>query len=170
MTRRALALAKISDFRVACGQNEASVFRDGIHLTYVKDGRTLFPPYCRDEWGMKIMTLTARSDRASRRTNLQADDLVAMSTNQLWTLHQELTAELCQKIAARKIKLEERLRRLDPAAGSLVGIRAYPRVLPKYRNPSNPLETWAGRGRQPRWVRAQLRSGKRLDDLRIQGV
>ncbi|MCK1655290.1 H-NS histone family protein [Bradyrhizobium sp. 149] len=38
--------------------------------------------------------------------------------------------------------------------------RAYPRVLPKYQNPDRPSETWAGRGKQPRWVTAQLKSGK----------
>jgi hypothetical protein len=31
-----------------------------------------------------------------------------------------------------------------------------------------PSETWAGRGKQPRWLTAQLRSGKLLDDFRIQ--
>ena len=28
-------------------------------------------------------------------------------------------------------------------------------------------ETWAGRGKQPRWPIAQLGSGKRIDDFRI---
>jgi DNA-binding protein H-NS len=94
-----------------------------------------------------------------------------MTTNQLWALHQELSADLCKKIAARKGELERRLRELNSAAGpeNLSGVgRAYPRVLPKYRDPSNPLDTWAGRGRQPRWLRVQLRSGKRLDDFRIE--
>ena len=38
--------------------------------------------------------------------------------------------------------------------------RPYPKVLPKHRNPKNPAETWSGRGKQPRWLTAQLRSGK----------
>jgi DNA-binding protein H-NS len=38
---------------------------------------------------------------------------------------------------------------------------------PKYRNPDQPSETWAGRGKQPRWLVAQLRSGKRIDDFKI---
>jgi DNA-binding protein H-NS len=41
-------------------------------------------------------------------------------------------------------------------------------VFPKYRNPAKPEETWAGRGKQPRWLTAQLRAGKNLDDFRIQ--
>ena len=38
--------------------------------------------------------------------------------------------------------------------------RPYPKVFPKYRNPKKPAETWSGRGKQPRWLTAQLRSGK----------
>jgi DNA-binding protein H-NS len=45
--------------------------------------------------------------------------------------------------------------------------RPYPAVVPKYRNPERPSETWAGRGKKPRWLAAQLKSGKRIDDFRI---
>jgi DNA-binding protein H-NS len=37
----------------------------------------------------------------------------------------------------------------------------------KYRNPDNPSETWAGRGRPPKWVQAALESGQSLEDLAI---
>ena len=40
-------------------------------------------------------------------------------------------------------------------------------VKPKYRNPANKIETWAGRGRQPLWVVAALKSGKKLDAFLI---
>ena len=40
-------------------------------------------------------------------------------------------------------------------------------VLPKYRNPENPRETWSGRGHRPRWLEAQLTIGKTLQDLEI---
>jgi DNA-binding protein H-NS len=40
-------------------------------------------------------------------------------------------------------------------------------VKPKYRNPADKAETWAGRGRQPRWVVDALKSGKKLDDFLI---
>ncbi len=45
--------------------------------------------------------------------------------------------------------------------------RPYPVVVPKYRNPEQPSETWAGRGKTPRWLTAQLNSGRRIDDFRI---
>lgn len=40
-------------------------------------------------------------------------------------------------------------------------------VEPKYANPSDPTQTWTGRGRKPRWVVEQLNAGKGLDDFAI---
>lgn len=41
------------------------------------------------------------------------------------------------------------------------------KVPPKYRNPANKTETWTGRGRQPKWVAAALKSGKKMEDLAV---
>jgi len=99
---------------------------------------------------------------------MNSQDLKSMNTEQLWELHESVTALLSAKITAEKALLEDRLRKL----GSLVvneekaQRRPYPRVLPKYRNPKGG-ETWAGRGKQPRWLTAQLKRGKKLDDFLI---
>jgi DNA-binding protein H-NS len=100
-------------------------------------------------------------------------DFESMSTDKLWALHEKITATLAKKITAEKTRLEKRLRQLkqvSSANGRSVGHarRPYPRVFPKYKNPERPSETWAGRGKQPRWLSAQLKSGKKLDDFRIQ--
>jgi DNA-binding protein H-NS len=42
-------------------------------------------------------------------------------------------------------------------------------VAPKYRNPENPEETWAGRGLKPRWLAAAIKGGKKLEDFQIGG-
>jgi DNA-binding protein H-NS len=41
------------------------------------------------------------------------------------------------------------------------------KVAPKYRNPQNPSETWAGRGQQPKWMATQIAAGKKLEDFLI---
>ena len=41
------------------------------------------------------------------------------------------------------------------------------KVAPKYRNPANASETWAGRGQPPRWLAAELKAGKKLEDYLI---
>jgi DNA-binding protein H-NS len=117
----------------------------------------------------------ARLDRAARSVlwgmNMKSDDLELMSLDELWALRMEINAALTRRISAEKRQLEQRLRQLG--SGAFEGNvrrerRPYPRVLPKYRNPDKPSETWAGRGKRPRWLTAKLRSGKKLDDFRIQ--
>jgi DNA-binding protein H-NS len=93
-----------------------------------------------------------------------------MSTDELWRLHEKIKAKLAAKVGAEKKAIENRLSLL---AGFRVEKnrkserRLYPTVLPKFVNPAEPSQTWAGRGKQPRWLTAQLRSGKRIDDFRI---
>lgn len=40
-------------------------------------------------------------------------------------------------------------------------------VEPRYRSKSNPEETWTGRGKQPRWLVAELEKGAKLEDFLI---
>jgi DNA-binding protein H-NS len=91
-------------------------------------------------------------------------ELGKMSIDDLWSLHVEVARLLQEKIQSEKIALEERLRILK---APIVARRPYPPVSPKYRNPDKPSETWSGRGKQPRWLVAQIRSGKRIDEFRI---
>ena len=91
-------------------------------------------------------------------------ELDRMSADALWSLHIEVSDLLQEKIQAEKLELEKRLKKL---AGPASGRRPYPVVDPKYRNPEDPSETWAGRGKQPRWLVKQLRSGKRIEEFRI---
>lgn len=41
------------------------------------------------------------------------------------------------------------------------------KVAPKYRNPAEPTETWSGRGKQPRWLTAQVKKGKKVEEFLI---
>jgi len=98
-------------------------------------------------------------------------NLRSMSVDELWSLSEQVAWVLAKKIRAEKAKLEDRLRRIGSASNSVTTParerRPYPKVLPKYRNPENRSETWAGRGKQPRWLVAQLRSGKKLEEFQI---
>jgi DNA-binding protein H-NS len=107
-------------------------------------------------------------------------DLEAMPLDDLWALHKKLSRFLSERMTAEKQQLEERLERLnrvDEAYGSAelkpIGVqrenrrRKYPRVLPKFQNPQAPFETWAGRGRQPRWLILALKEGGKIEDFEI---
>lgn len=109
-----------------------------------------------------------RSEDGPSATKMKDNSLKSMSMDELWELHEMVVAELAHKIAGERDRLEDRLRRLGAIDdGVRRERRPYPKVMPKYHNPKNHGETWAGRGKQPRWLTAQLRAGKRLSDFLI---
>ena len=136
-------------------------FKCGLHDQYLTDGLSApgFPtclpgPSAQDSDGV-----------------MNTAHFSSLSVDELWILHQEIAAKLTQKMLVQKAHLEERLRRIG-LANEVTRLnykrrRPYPPVRPKYRNPKNPAETWSGRGRQPRWLRPQLRSGRDLDEFLI---
>jgi DNA-binding protein H-NS len=95
----------------------------------------------------------------------------AMPLDDLWRLHEEVMAMLSSKIETQKRELERKLARLGLRLGGspdeLPQRRPYPKVTPKFQNPAQPLETWSGRGRQPRWVSKLIEAGKTIEDFRI---
>ena len=100
---------------------------------------------------------------------MKVADLKSMSVDKLWSLHEQVSAILASKIEEEKQRLDRQLRLIKHRGVSRSHERRpYPPVYPKFRNPTQPSETWAGRGKRPRWLRAQLRSGRKLDDFRIQ--
>jgi len=100
---------------------------------------------------------------------MNGDAFESMSLDELWKLHEQVTSTLARRIAEQKAELEERLRRLaiNDTIGADKPRRPYPKVLPKYQNPKNPTQKWSGRGKQPHWVRTQLKAGKKLEHFRI---
>jgi DNA-binding protein H-NS len=108
-------------------------------------------------------------------------NLKSMSIDKLWKLQAEVEAALSAKVVEERRDLEEKLSQLSHLSG-VGGARTYGRgpdrrglslrgrtVAPKYRNPENPSETWAGRGLKPRWLTAAMKSGKKLEDFAIGG-
>src|SRR6266481_8845195 len=84
----------------------------------------------------------------------------------------KIDAVFRSKVIEERRAVQDQLARLSRLATSglrLKGIRGGARgpVAPKYRNPDNPAETWAGRGLRPRWLTAAMKGGKTLDDFAI---
>jgi DNA-binding protein H-NS len=123
-------------------------------------------------FGPETRSSPAQEHHSMDHRNMKPHDLKSMSVDELWALHVEIGAVLTRRISAEKTQLERRLRQLQSSGASSASFqrerRPYPQVFPKYRNPANPSETWSGRGKQPRWLTGQLRSGKKLDDFRIE--
>ena len=106
-------------------------------------------------------------------------DLDGMSTDEMWQLHTEIGRLLSVRLTSEKRELEKRLARLRrdnemPRTEAVLVERSpprerrrYPRVLPKYRNPDEPSETWSGRGKQPRWLTKALKTGHTIEEFVI---
>src|ERR1700740_2443418 len=102
---------------------------------------------------------------------MQRSELKRMGVEDLWGLHLEISEMLGRKLEAKRNLLDRRIRQLRQKPDAAIRIRPdarpSPPVLPKFRNPDRPAETWAGRGKKPRWLTKLLRAGRRLDDFRI---
>jgi DNA-binding protein H-NS len=82
-----------------------------------------------------------------------------------------------RKVSERKAVLKE-IHELAASIGVTVTIngersqgrvsaRKGQKVAAKYRNPINASETWTGRGVKPRWLKALIDTGKRIEDFLI---
>lgn len=103
---------------------------------------------------------------------MQRNELQRMGVDDLWGLHLQVAELLGKKLEAKRKLVDKRIQRLGHMLpGDITSARRerrpYPPVLPKFRNPDHPSETWAGRGKKPRWLTRLLRAGGRLEDFRI---
>jgi DNA-binding protein H-NS len=116
---------------------------------------------------------------AQKPSTFTPNALELMTLEELWSLHEEIGSILTARIRAEKLELEKRLAVLhrgvappgeqtdDESRPVAKRRRKYPRVLPKYRNPQRPSETWSGRGKLPRWLVVATENGQRIEEFRI---
>jgi len=96
--------------------------------------------------------------------------LKSMSIEKLVALKDQVEAALSSKVFEQRRSLESELSKLGRFQGGKSKVaRGYGTIAPKYRNPENPAETWAGRGLKPRWLTAAIKSGKKIEDFLIVG-
>ncbi len=107
--------------------------------------------------------------RGLKLKSMSFDDLVALRDN--------VVRLITDKAASARRELEAKLSALDGLGIGRGGAKRGPKprgskltgrkVPPKYRNPKNRAETWAGRGATPRWLRAYIKSGHKLEEFAI---
>ncbi|GAA5171211.1 H-NS histone family protein [Viridibacterium curvum] len=109
-------------------------------------------------------------------------DLGKLSLTELKRLQARIETEIARRADSAKKDLLKKVQKLASDAGvplsDLLGKKSGRtgrkpgapkgrKVPPKYRNPADTSQTWTGRGRQPAWVAAYLKSGKKIDNLLI---
>jgi DNA-binding protein H-NS len=101
-----------------------------------------------------------------------------MSFDDLVALRDSVVRLISDKAASARRELEAKLSAIEglgliggggakrgpkPRGSKLKGRK----VPPKYRNPKNRAETWAGRGATPRWLRTYIKAGHKLEEFAI---
>jgi DNA-binding protein H-NS len=103
--------------------------------------------------------------------------LKGLSFDQLVEVRDGAIKLIASMASKEKRDLQERLARLEtvtadgadaPVARRRGGSLKGRKVPPKYRNPQNRSETWAGRGAMPRWLSALVKEGKKVEDFAIE--
>lgn len=101
--------------------------------------------------------------------------LKTLRFEELLAIKARVEAEIELRIAKERHELVLAIGRLGGISGR-VGIRAKGsragalrgrKLPPLYRNPENHSETWAGRGNRPRWLKAALKGGGKLEAFAI---
>jgi len=94
----------------------------------------------------------------------------SMNFDELLAIKAKVEAAISSRVERERKRLTASLQRLDSIAETSTGTSRKARgsghakrrtLAVKYRNPSNPKETWAGRGLKPRWLVAALKAGKK---------
>jgi DNA-binding protein H-NS len=91
----------------------------------------------------------------------------SMSIEKLVKLKDQVESALSSKVAETRRMLQSNLAKLTGFGAASMRGAARGKVAPKYRNPDDPSETWAGRGLKPRWLAAALKAGKKLEYFSI---
>ena len=105
---------------------------------------------------------------------MRDDPIEKMTIKELKDLQVSIDRHIATKQAEERNALREQFREMAEASGFTL-----PEVLgsgkggkgrtaaAKFANPDNPSETWSGRGRQPRWMVAKLKSGGKPEDFAL---
>ena len=99
----------------------------------------------------------------------------SMTFDKLLTIKGKIETEIELRSARERSRLIEAIGglRTVSAAKSATAVHGQPHALkgrklpPRYRNPKNRKETWAGRGNRPRWLVAALKGGKKLETFAV---
>ncbi len=101
-------------------------------------------------------------------------DTSKLSLDELQALRLQIDRELTARKELRRNETLSQLRTVAKKAGfSLEELvretkkKTRPSAPVKYRDPANPSNTWAGRGRKPKWLEAALKRGEMIESFAV---
>lgn len=106
---------------------------------------------------------------------MKLSNLKALTFETLVALRDGADRLIVRRAAAEKKVLEGKLADLARLFGGTPAVAKAKRgskmkgrkVAPKYRNPKNRSQTWAGRGMRPIWLQDLLKQGRKIEDFAV---
>lgn len=89
-------------------------------------------------------------------------DSIAEYAGEVQKMLEQKREERIAELKARMAEDQAALSELQPQPAKMVNPSK-----PKYRDPANPECTWAGKGKQPGWLKDKIEAGASLDDFLI---
>ena len=136
------------------------------HVRWAK----LLPSSRMGGFGMAKRTASGRPRRrresipGTKQQARRRDNLASMSVAALLALRDNIGAVLSQRTA----ELQRQLQRLEITGRTATRAKGSGgKIPPKYRDPDNPANTWAGRGAIPKWMAGKLKGGTTREDFLI---
>lgn len=101
-------------------------------------------------------------------------DLSKLNLDELKTLKKDVEKAISDFADKRRMEAKKAIEAvakehglsLDDILGN-AGKKRKPKAPIKFVNPDNPTQTWSGRGRQPDWFKAAVKSGKSPESMEV---
>jgi DNA-binding protein H-NS len=102
---------------------------------------------------------------------ITSEDLLVIPSKELIAFQAVLNSAIEQRKEQDKIELHNEMHALASKHGfsldEFLGASAKKIKAVKYRNPNNPKQMWAGRGRKPNWLLDLLATGRKVEEFKI---
>jgi DNA-binding protein H-NS len=105
--------------------------------------------------------LAQKADLEKQKADIEKQISDALRTERAGVINQ--IKSLMAEHGITSDDLSAKASRPSAKAASAEGVR---KVAPKYRDPSTG-ETWSGRGLQPKWLRAALEAGRKIEEFAL---
>lgn len=90
---------------------------------------------------------------------------IGVYSGEVRVMIEQKKAERIEELRARLAADADELAALNPAPTKTKKAAV---STPKYRDPEKPENTWAGRGKQPLWLKEKIEAGENLEDFLIE--
>jgi DNA-binding protein H-NS len=104
-------------------------------------------------------------------SKLTTAEIHKLTLKEINSLEAKLAEAKTEAKERAKADVRDKITALLDASGLTIqdvfNLKTKRKLPPKYINPDDRLQSWTGRGPRPRWLAAQIKAGKSLEDFEV---